>query len=152
MLGNSKSINLPQSTEYAKEMRKWESFPTVWGAPGRPYKFEEFPRMLYKAAYEVGKGIHIDETFVVNNEDEQANMLSRGFCIGPDKAFEVVQRELTEYGRLAAEREHEIHVGRHSEGAVKEIRAAEETHGARHLPDVPETPIAAKNQVISKSK
>ena len=152
MLGNHPAIQLPQSTEYAKEMRKWESQHTKWGPPGRPYKFEEFPKMLYKAAYESGKGIHIEETHVVNNEDEQANMRSRGFHLGPDEAFAVAQRELTEHGRLAAEREHEIKVGRHSEGAVKEIRAAEEAYGARHLPDVPETPIAAKNSGVSRAK
>ena len=77
----------------------------------------------------------------VGDEDEQRNMQSRGYCLTQELALEALRDEHTEHGKLAAERNYEIAKGRISEKAAAEVRAAEEAHGAKHLPVVPETPI-----------
>jgi hypothetical protein len=39
-----------QESEYAKELAKWEQWPTLLApTPGRPYQPRPFPQMLYKA-------------------------------------------------------------------------------------------------------
>lgn len=131
---------LGPETEYAKEMRKWESYPSQWGPGGRPYQFREFPKRLYKAARVDGKGIQITEALTARDTTEEANLLSRGFHFGQPAAIEAIEREHTEHGKLAAEREWQIRHGRLSERATAEAREAEAAHGAKHLPDVPETP------------
>lgn len=142
MLGTRGVVITPDSG-YAKEMVKHEAVHTQYGPPGRPYVFREFPKRLYKAAQVPGKGIQIVDAHTVNDDHEERNLLSRGFCFGQDAAIADVERQHTEFGRLAAEREYEIRHGRLSEKAVSEVRVAEEAHGARHLPTVPETPIPA---------
>lgn len=133
MLGNSSSIVIPEGTPYAEEMRKHEALYTRFGPPGRPYVYREFPKMLFKGR----DGEHC----TVNNEDEQRNMQSRGFCLTQELALEAADREHTEHGKLAAERNWEIAHGRVSEKAAAEVRQAEAEHGAKHLPSVPETPV-----------
>ena len=135
---------LGPETEYAKEMRKWESFPTQYGPPGRTYRFQEFPKRLYRAEHQVGKGIVIADAQTAADEHEERNLLSRGFVFGQDKAIEAAERQQTDYGKLAAEREWEIQHNRLSERAVSEVRAAEADYGTRHLPAVPEQPIRRK--------
>ena len=134
MLGNHSSIDIPQSTEYAKEMRKWESYPSKFGAPGRPYVFQEFPKMLYKASREGGVEV-INETCIVQNEEEQRRQEAKGFG-SQERALDLLRREQQAHGEAAAERNYEIAMGRLSEGAAKEVRAAEAEHGASHLPEV----------------
>lgn len=136
MLGVHPSISLPPSTEYAKEMRKWESYPSQWGPAGRPYKFADFPKMLYKAV----QGGPMD-TQIVNSEDEQRREEAKGFAASQERALELLGRDHLESATLAAERNFEIEKGRISPKAAQEVRAAEEEHGARHLPEVKETPI-----------
>lgn len=39
------------ASQYVKELRKWEQFPSEWtvkSRPGNPYVFREYPKMLYK--------------------------------------------------------------------------------------------------------
>lgn len=141
MLGTHPAIDMPQSTEYAKEMRKWEAYPTKYGPPGRPYQYAEYPKRIYKAAYEPGKGTVVAEAITVHDADEERRMLSRGFSSTIQAAFDAVRAEQAEHGQLAAERAHAVRHGKHGEGAVREIEAAEAAHGARHLPDVPEAPV-----------
>lgn len=151
MLGNHTSIVIPQGTPYAEEMRKHESQFTQWGKPGRPYPYKpgdekfEFPKRLYKAVRSEGPGIEY-EGFTVNDEHEQRNMLSRGYALSQTDALALLTREQTEHGKLAAERNFEIAHGRISERAAAEVRAAEEAHGATHLPMVPETPIKRRGR------
>lgn len=140
MLGQHHAIDVPQSTEYAKEMRKWESQHSKYGPPGRPYKFEEFPKRMYKAAHVPGKGTEIAEALDANDALEEQNLLSRGFHSSLQAAADAVVKAHQTHGELAAERNFEIAHGRISEGAAKEVREAEEAFGARHLPSVPVTP------------
>lgn len=138
-----------KDSNYAKEMRKHEAYPTEFGPPGRPFVYHEFPKMLYRAERMSGKGIQIVDKQVAKDEHEQRNLESRGFHFGPDKAVEAIQREQTEHGKLAAEREYGIQHGKHSENAVSEIRAAEAEAGAVHLPNVAETPIKRRQKKVA---
>ncbi len=151
MLGSHNAIDVPQSTEYAKEMRKWEATHTRFGPPGRPLNITEFPKRMYKAEWETGKGIQTVDQQRAENADQERNLLSRGFYEGQGAAHAAVERQQTEFGRLAAEREYQIQHSRLSESAVAEVRAAEEAHGARHLPDVPVAPVRRRPGRPAKS-
>ena len=141
MLGNSSSIVIPEGTPYAEEMRKHEALYTRFGPPLKPYVYREFPKMLFKGR----DGEHC----IVNDEHEQRNMQSRGFCLTQELAIEAADHEHTEHGKLAAERNWEIKHGRVSQKAAEEVRQAEAEHGARHLPEVKEQP---KRRYVRKAK
>ncbi len=144
MLGAHDSIDLGPSTEYAKEMRKWESTHTKFGAPGRPFAYQEFPKRLYKGEW--GKdGIKLDG-MTAADAHEQRNLESRGFHCRQEDAIEATRKAQTEHGVLAAERNYEIQHGRISEKAAREVRAAEAEVGAVHLPEVKETPMRRKRR------
>ncbi|HEX7936763.1 MAG TPA: hypothetical protein VF573_27330 [Paraburkholderia sp.] len=132
-------VHTPES-EYAKEMRKWEAHHTQYGPPGRPFVFSEYPLRMYKATRQ-STGDRTFEAQTANNEHERRNLESRGFVVGGQQAaldaLEGVERE---HAELAANREWKIRHGRVGEAAVKEVRAAEEEAGARHLPDLPIAP------------
>lgn len=144
MLGNHSSIVIPQNTPYAQEMRRHEAFHTSFGPPGRPYEYREFPKRVYRALK--GGASPEFEGFTVNNETEQRNMQSRGYSLTQADALTALEREHTEHGKLAAERNYEIAHGRLSEKAAAEVRAAEEAHGATHMPEVKETPIRKRGR------
>ena len=141
MLANHPSIDIGQSTEYAKEMRKWETTHTKYGPPGRQYRFAEYPKRVYMCAQEPGKGIVVSEAHTVHDEHEERNLRSRGFYPTLKEAGAACASAHTEHGKLAAEREWEIRHNRISERATAEVRAHEADHGARHLPEVPHTPV-----------
>lgn len=141
MLGHHNSIAMGPATEYAKEMRKWEAFPSVFGPGERPYQFREYPKRMYRCEYVQGKGIDIVESHDVGDIHEERNLLSRGFSSTLQEAHDVAQAAITEAATLAAERNFEIAHGRLSEKAAAEVRAVEAEAGAVHVPMIPETPI-----------
>lgn len=150
MLGRHGSIVIPQNTPYAEEMRKHEAYPTEFGPGKRPYVYREFPKRMYIARLRTkdeGAGVAYDG-FTVHDDHEVANMRSRGYHLTQQEALAALEREHTEHGKLAAERNFEIKHGRISERAAEEVRAAEEAHGARHLPEVKETPIRRRNTSV----
>ena len=139
-------VEYGSESNYAKESRKWEANHSKFGAPGRPYAFQEYPKMMSRAEFVDGKGIQIVEERRVNDETEERNLLSRDFHFGHDKAFEAAQKMQTEHGILAAERNYDVRKGRLSEPAAREVREAEAAHGARHLSEVPEKPIKKRGR------
>ena len=141
MLANHPSIDIGQSTEYAKEMRKWETTHTKYGPPGRQYRFAEYPKRVYKCVQEPGKGIMVEDAHTVNDEHEERNLRSRGFYPSLTEAATAIEAAHTEAGKLAAEREWEIQHNRLSERATAEVRVHEADFGARHLPEIPHTPV-----------
>lgn len=136
MLGAHKSIAVNQASPYAAEMRKWEAHHSKFGDPDRPYVMREFPKMLYKGVQ--GEPM---ETHVVNDEAEQRKYEAKGYATTQERALDLLERDQRESGTAAAERNFEIEKGRISERAAAEVRAAEAEHGAKHLPEVKETPI-----------
>jgi len=152
MLGRHSSIVIPRGTPYAEEMRKHEAYPTEFGQGMRPYVYREFPKMLYKAVRATeGAGI-VYEGFTVQNDDEQRNMQSRGYAVSQQDALDDLNREQTEHGKLAAERNFEIKHNRISEKAAAEVRAHEQEHGATHMPVVPHTPVKRRTRGPNKPK
>ena len=135
------AVEFGVESNYAKESRKWEAHHGKFGAPGRPYTFQEYPKRMSKAERVPGKGIQIVDAQTANDIHEERNLQSRGFYMGQDVAIQAIEHEQLEHGTLAAEREYEIQHGRLSEKAAAEVRAAEAEHGATHLPMIPETPI-----------
>jgi hypothetical protein len=134
-------IHAPE-TAYAQEMRKWEANYTKYGPPGRPWGSEggpggHFPNTVFKATRQPD-GKRIMETFVVQNEDEERNMQSRGWVLTQQEALDALDAAQTEHAKLAAEINAEAR--RMSPQAQEEIAAAQEAAGARHLPSIPETP------------
>ena len=150
MLGKHPSIVIPPGSAYAKEMCLHEATFTQFGAPGRPFVYREFPKRIYKAV-RGESGVTLDG-YTVNDEDEQRNMQSRGYSLTQQDALDALEREQTEHGKLAAERAWEVAHGRLSARAAEEVAAAEQAHGARHLPAVPETPIAPRKKPGPKPK
>lgn len=132
---------------YAREMRKWEAYPTQFGGGERQYQYREFPKTLYKLTHVSGKGLVIDDRVTVSDPDGERRENAKGFYVLTD-AQARAERQQTEFGKLAAEREYEIAHGRISEKAAAEVRAAEAEHGATHLPVVPETPIKKRGRPV----
>jgi hypothetical protein len=133
------------SSKYAEEMRRWEAYPSKYGQPGRPFKQQDYPKMLYRCEFIAGQGIQTVDKHTVDDDVQERNMNSRGFY-PLQEAYDRVLAQQTEYGKLAAEREYQIQHGRVSERAVAEVRAAEAEHGAAHMPDVPVTPIKRRGR------
>ena len=127
-----------KESAYAQEMRKWEAYPTEFGKGEKPFQFREYPKRMYRFEHVSGKGIVQADAQTAADEIQEANLRSRGFCFGQQDAYDAIERQQTEYGKLAAEREFEIAHGRISDKAAKEVRAAEAEAGAVHLPGVPE--------------
>ncbi len=150
MLGDTPSIEISQTSEYGKERAKWESEHGRFGSPGRPYKYMEFPKRMSKAT-RGAKGPEF-EGATANNDAEEAQLKSVGFHFGRGTALDALTRDEAYHGQLAAEREHEIHHGKRSPGAVREIRAAEEAVGSVHLPEVPVSPIKRRTRGPNKPK
>ena len=126
-------------SNYAKEMRRWNAYPSEFGPAGKPYVFQEFPKMVYRAERVDGQ-IKIVETRQVHSDDGESIERGKGFRASQQEALDLIGKEQTEHGRLAAEREWEIQHGRLSEKAVEEVRAVEAEAGAVHVPVIPEGP------------
>lgn len=151
MLGNSPSIEISQTSEYAKERMKHESEPGRYGQkPGNPYHFREYPKRMDRAT-RGEKGPQF-EGVTAQNESEEAQFKSLGFHFGREKALTALTRDEQEHATLAAERNFEIHHGKISDGAAREVRAAEAEHGARHLPAVPVAPLKKRTRGPNKPK
>ena len=76
------AVQINQASGYAREMRKWESTHTQYGAPGRPYPppgvSTEYPRAMFKAGHPEGRPglIVIKEYRDAGNAIERASMES----------------------------------------------------------------------------
>lgn len=125
---------------YAQEARKWESTHTQYGPPGRRYEFQEFPKRLYKAKDAQGREF---ESVEAADENEERNLLSRGFRAGQDKAIDALLEQQHDVAEAAANRAY--HEQRMSEKARAEAQAADEAT-PNHLPEIPETPIRPRGR------
>jgi len=132
------SVLWSPDSAYAAERRKWETTHTEFGPPGRAAVFTEFPLMLYRAKRSSSGGAPILEHHIVGDEQEERNMLSRGFVRGPDHAIACLEHDEQEIARLAAERAYQER--RMSARAQAEAEALDETT-IQHVAAIPETPI-----------
>src|SRR5216117_1122689 len=127
-----------QDSGYATERRKWETTHTEFGPPGRPAVYQEFPLMVYRAKRAETGGKLILEHHIVNDEQEERNLLSRGFVRGPEQAIARLEYGEQELARAAAERAYAEQ--RMSPKAQAEAAAVDEST-IQHLGEVPRTPI-----------
>ncbi len=126
-------------SNYAKEMRRWNAYPSEFGPAGKPYTFHEFPKMVYRAERVDGQ-IRIVETKQVGDSDAELKEGGKGFRASQEDAIALIAKDQLIHGTLAAEREFEIQHGRLSAKAVEEVRAVEADAGAVHVPVIPEGP------------
>lgn len=137
-------IAFTKESAYAVEMRKWEATPTEFGPGQKPYVFLPFPKRMYRFEHVSGKGIVQADAQTAADDTQEANLRSRGFHFGPADAHAAIERQQTEYGKLAAERAFEITHGRISEKAADEVRQAEAAHGSTHMPGMPAGKVRRK--------
>lgn len=153
-------------TPYAKELAKFEQFPsqyTIGTEPGNPYQFREFPKMLYRARHFRGKvacGAQVgrssdysspqeyqqvladaeaftkDCQVIVNDESEQQKALESGCRFTPQEAVDFVLERDKSIATAAAERAYSD--TKMSEAAQREAAEAEEQSDGQHLPEIPE--------------
>jgi hypothetical protein len=128
-------------SEYAKERRRWESTHSEFGPPGRPAVGTEFPLMIYRAKRSPNGGPPIIEHHIVDDEQQERNMRSRGFVRGPDNAIK--ELEASEQGVAIAAAERAAADRKMSAKAQAEAVAVDETT-ISHLGSIPETPIHKK--------
>jgi hypothetical protein len=163
-----------QQSAYVQERRKWETQPVMidaqWIAPqmidgqmregfmdgtyiqplpheqgGKfPYRYQEFPKMLYKAERADG-GPRIAEQLIVHSEIEESGAVRRGFVAGQDEAVAAIKAQDREFAKLAAERNHDVR--RMSDKAKAEVEAHDDASSI-HLPTIPETPIKKRGRPV----
>lgn len=124
------------NSHYAKEMRKWE----------KPYRFEKFPQMLYKARKPDNGGPYLvidprneawstNNQRTVGNEQEFEQALREGWREGVQAAIDYAKGLDQDIANAAAERAFADR--KMSEAAQAEAKAADEAT-ADHLPEIPE--------------
>lgn len=130
-------------SEYAKERRRWETTHTEFGPPGREARFTEFPLMLYKAVRSPTGGPPLVEHYIVEDEQQERNMRSRGWVRGPDNAIK--ELEASEQGVAIAAAERAAADLRMSEKARTEAAKVDDST-ISHLGEIPETPIKRRGR------
>lgn len=135
-------LHSPESA-FAREMASHNAHHSEYGAPGRPYEYRPFPTRMYRAWRNPNGGkIEIKDAETAEDDTMRRNLESRGFVWGGQQAaVEAWEQREREEATAAAERNYDVAHGKHSERAQQEIAAAESAAGAKHLGEVPETPI-----------
>ena|SRR5947207_9790949 len=132
------SILWSVDSEYARERCRWETTHTQFGPPGRAAVYQEFPLMVYRAKRAETGGKPILEHHIVNDEQEERNLLSRGFVRGPEQAIARLEYGEQELARAAAERAYAEQ--RMSDRAKQEAAKVDEST-IQHLGEIPEQSI-----------
>lgn len=156
-------------SNYIKEVAKFEQFHcanTVGAAPGNPYRFRPFPRMLYRAEHWNGKvacmaappdsmefrdareheraeegARRFTERCqrIVNDESEQSRAMEDGWRESPQEAVEhLLQRDKDRSDATAVRNFEDRNMG---EPAKREIAAAVSKVGGEHIPEIIAKPI-----------
>lgn len=129
------------STEsaYAAEMRKWEAHHSQYGAPERPYDPNvKWPAMFYLVQQGTTTlGPEIVDRVIAEDEDQGANLRSRGFGNGLAEAMALYEQRTREVATIAAHRNYEDR--NMSERAKAEI-AQVEAETLAHVPEIPAAP------------
>lgn len=133
----------PPETAYGKEIWKWDHSVTEQNPHSgefgmRPDSFQEFPKRLYKAGRNHAGVPVIVDAHDVENEQQEANMRSRGYYFGQDKALEALHAADQEMSVLAANRAFTDR--RMTPQAQAEAQAVDESTST-HLAEIPAAPI-----------
>lgn len=154
-------IQYTPESAFAQEMVKWEAQYSPWGAPKKPFVYQEYPMMMYKAGLVRPSGIvdlhnlpdpvGIAEREVADDETMRRNLESRGFVAGgPKAAVDAWKKDQAELAAIAAARNYEDR--NRGEKAQAEIAAAEAASFG-HIGEVPRTPVKRRGRAPgSKNK
>lgn len=152
-------IQISPESELGKEMAKWE----------KPYRFEPFPKMLYRAnrrpdgkpscseaddrlfGGQPGSAELFSATcqMVVQSETELTKYLEMGWREGPTEAMEYFEQKEQGLGNAAAHRAHDDR--NMGEKAQAEVKAAEDAT-SEHVPEIPRTPVRKTTKVAPAKK
>lgn len=168
-------IEIHQGSNYAKEMAKWEQFPSKYCTrPGNPYVYRPFPKMVYRA--ELWKGVpycmapppnpvdfsnpgefnRVEEAArqftercqrTVRDERELQIAMEQGYREAPGEAVDLLKAKMERESRAAAERNWQDRLM--SEGAKAEAKVEAErifTDEGRHAAEIPEKPIRRRGR------
>lgn len=169
-------VKVPGSN-LAKEMSKFEQFPSEWGSPGNPYMFRPFPKMLYRAQLWNGKAfcmapdprraefndineyknkVELARQFnqecqrIVKDDAEMSRAMEDGWRESPDEAVAYLKGREQERADVTAMRQHEDR--NMSEMAQREAARAVADAGGEHMPEIPRTPVARRKKVTRRKK
>ena len=113
-------------TERDKELAKWN----------KPYRFEPFPKMLYRGRTTPSGRLERDER-IVGSEAEEKLAAENGWHANPDVAVEAERKRQEDRGTAAAER---AYADLRMSAAAQAEAAAIDSTTAKHLPEIPEQP------------
>lgn len=168
-------IEIHQGSNYAKEMAKFEQFPSKYGPrPGNPYKYRPFPKMVYRAEVWKGKPLcmaappnpveysnpgEFDRAEqaarqftercqrIVQDEREFQIAMEQGFRESPAEAVAYLEGRMERESRAAAERNYADRLM--SDGAKAEAKAEEArifSEEGRHAGEIPRKPIRRRGR------
>lgn len=160
-------------TPYANELAKWEQHHTLHSIvtdedggtaskPGNPYRYQEYPKMLYRAQpfkasgqrlvsapfvqrydfpNEMAYGLAMEEAErftascqrTVRDESEELLLIGQGWCKTMPEALELARKE--EWDQAVAGAEAAENATHMSARAQVEFEAAQEAGGLDHVPD-----------------
>lgn len=140
----------PEAPE-SLELRKWEMRPTTlvpnplkWGEGGRMgMPFQPFPKAMYLMVENPKGGFLVAEFLTVENEQQEANLRSRGFGEGQGEAYELLLERQQALACAAAERADADR--KLSAAAQAEAQRADDATG-KHLGEIPATPIKPRGR------
>jgi hypothetical protein len=127
-------LHSPDS-EYAKERRKHEALHSEFGAPGKPYVFQPYPTMMYKAGLNDKSQVAILDSIEATTERERREFEKLGFVHGGQgAAVAAFERQRQEMAVLAAKRNFE---DRNMSEEAKSERDVVEARSSEHLGAIP---------------
>lgn len=142
------AIQINPSSGYAVEMRKWEAGYTMYGPPGRPYVYEEYPRDMYLGGHPDGRPgkIVITDIRAVNSDAERTALEQAGYEADPAEAIKRQEVRDREMARAAAASNFD---DRRMTDKAKDERAEVEAATSAHVAEVPRAhPRTGKREVI----
>ncbi len=138
---------------YSREMAKWEMGWNPYGKPGRPRELnptQDYPAMFYKVKRSDTNGSFIVEHYQeAKDEAEARNLMSRGYVNGRAAAEAEVAKSEQELAVAAAERNFS---DRRMSDKAKAESAQAEGASAKHLGEVPVTPIRKRGRPVKTKK
>lgn len=140
------AVMVAPETDHAKELAKWEQHHsqfTIGTAPGRPYVFREYPKMLYRGAVNANGKHVIDEQKIVQDRDQETIANGQGWFSNPTQALECVKASELEKAKLAAERNFEV---RRMSGKARAEVEAFEAEAGEHVAEIPAVPIKPRGR------
>lgn len=173
-------IVVTPGSNFAKEVSRFEQFPsqyTAGSAPGNPYTYRPYPKMLYRAQHYNGKAscmatvadqgeykdyreyeraVEMADRFtakcqrVVGSEEERARAMEDGWRESPQEAIDYLIARDAAVGKEAAHRNYDDR--NMSELAKREIAAAEAASDGQHVAEIPRARVDGRTKAARAAK